>query len=230
MIRAVFLDIDNTLLSFDGYVEQALREGLPRFGICDYRDGMSGIFHSVNNALWCSLERGEITYPELYGQRFNRIFEAMGVSGDGPEFERYFREKLRESAVIMDGAEDIVRYLSGKYILCAASNGPYEQQKNRLKIAGMLPYFHHLFISEDIGASKPDIVFYSRAVERLEQAGYELKRDECVMIGDSLTSDMAGGIAYGMRTVYYDLRGIGSTGDLKPDHIIRNLSEIKNIL
>lgn len=230
MIRVVFIDIDNTLLSFHGYVREALQEGLPMFGISEYREGMEETFHRVNDELWRSLERGEINYEELYGQRFDRIFEAMGVTGNGREFERYFKGKLRESAVLMDGAIELVEYLSSKYILCAASNGPFDQQKNRLSICGLLPKFRHLFISEDIGASKPHELFFERAFERLNAAEGTILPEECVMIGDSLTSDMAGGIAYGLKTVFYDLSRTGNTKGKPIDHVVYDLSEIHEIL
>lgn len=230
MIRAVLLDIDNTLLSFDGYVSEALREGLPLFGISEYRDGMEQIFHEVNNRLWHQLELGELNYEQLYGQRFNRIFEAMGVTGDGPAFEKYFKNKLRESAVVIDGAREMVEYLSSRYILCAASNGPFDQQKNRLKVCGLLPMFRYLFISEDIGASKPDSAFFERSMERLNADGLNITPDECVMIGDSLTSDMTGGIAFGMHTIFFDLKNKGTTDGMPVDHMVSQLSDVMNIL
>lgn len=230
MTRAVLIDIDNTLLSFDGYVREALRDGLPLFGISEYREGMEDTFHRVNDGLWCALERGELNYEQLYGQRFDRIFEAMGVEGDGPEFEKYFKGKLRDSAVLIEGAREAIEYLSRRYILCAASNGPYDQQRNRLEICGLLPMFDHLFISEDLGASKPDPIFFDRCMERLNADGGNILPEECVMIGDSLTSDMAGGIAYGIRTVFFDLKKRGHAGGKNVDHMIAHLDEIRNIL
>lgn len=230
MIRAVLIDIDDTLFSFDVYVREALKEGLPKFGIAEYREEMEAVFHRVNTGLWRSMERGEINYEQLYGRRFNDFFEALGVNGDGPAFEAYFRGKLRESASPMEGARELVEYLAGKYILCAASNGPFDQQENRLRVGGLLPHFSHLFISEDLGVSKPDPRFFETAMARLRAGGQDITPQECVMIGDSLTSDMAGGIAAGMKTIYYDHRRTGKTDGKTVDHIVTHLRDIFEIL
>ena len=83
------------------------------------------------------------------------ISEALGIDADGVKFEAYFRDCLFDSAIPVEGALSLLEYLKKKHVLCAASNGPYRQQVNRLKVGGMLPYFSDLFISEEIGAEKP---------------------------------------------------------------------------
>lgn len=80
------------------------------------------------------------------------IFERINISFDGTEFENYFCEELHQSAVFEPHALELLNYLKDGYILCAASNGPYEQQYNRLKVGGIDTYFSHIFISSAIGA------------------------------------------------------------------------------
>lgn len=229
MIKAVLFDIDNTLLDFDAYVRQAMREGFEEFGLCEYNDGMYDTFTRINSGLWHDIEKGKLTFDELLHIRWNKVFEALGIHFDGYEFEKHFRGKLFTNAIPVDGAHDILDYLSGKYILAAASNGPYEQQINRLKVGGMYEILSYHFISEKIGASKPSPEYFAYCMNEINKGREEsILPCEVMMIGDSLTSDMAGARGYGMKTCYFDRHGKGT--DESVDYVINNLSEIKNIL
>ena len=226
MIKAVFLDIDNTLLDFDAYVKDAMRTGFEKYGLKKYEEDMFDTFTRINGGLWHDLELKKLTFDELIKIRWNKVFEGLGITFDGVEFERYFREFLNESAIPVEGSIELLEYLKDKYILCAASNGPYNQQLNRLKIGNMYNYFSHFFISEKIGASKPAKEFFDYCFNELDKT---ILPSEVIIIGDSLTSDMEGGITNGLKTCYYDRSGKG-TKDKKVDYVVTSLEEIKNIL
>ena len=203
-LKAIFIDIDNTLLDFDAYVRETLREGFQRFGLGTYAPYVYEVFTEINNGLWQEIEQGSLTFEELEKIRFDRIFKRLGIYFDGPTFERHFKEALNRSAIPVDGAGELLDGLAGRYILCTASNGPYDQQIGRLRLAGMEKYFSLHFISERIGASKPDPAFFERAFALLN-AGRRvpIRPEECLMLGDSVSSDMAGGHNAGMKTCFY---------------------------
>lgn len=231
MLKVILFDIDNTLLSFDEYVRDSMRRGFQKFGIGTYEDAMFSVFHKINSKLWRSIEEGKITFEELQEIRWNKIFDALGLSADGVLFERYFRECLFDSAIPESGATEILEYLHGKYTLCVASNGPYKQQVNRLKVGGMLPYFSELFISEEIGFSKPSEEFFNTCIERLnKKSAFPILPSEILIIGDSLTSDMAGGIQCGMQTCLYDPDKKALPPEMKINYVISSLQELKSIL
>lgn len=231
MLKVILFDIDNTLLSFDEYVKEAMKSGFKKFEICEYSDGMFDIFNQINTGLWQQIEKGKITLNELEEIRWNMIFEHLGVSGDGAAFEKFFRDCLFESAIPENGAVELLGYLHGGYVLCAASNGPYHQQVNRLKISGMLPFFSDLFISEEIGCSKPSEEFFDACLKRLNsRMKQNILPEEIMIIGDSLSSDIAGGINYGLKTCYYNPHMKAIPCELKPDYVVTTLKEIKNIL
>ena len=206
MIKAVFIDIDNTLLDFDAYVKDAMKTGFEKYGLPEYKEEMFDTFTTENAKLWHALEDGELTFNELIKIRWNIIFKALGMSFDGVKFETYFREYLNQSAIPVKGSIELLEHLKDKYILCAASNGPYEQQINRLKIGNMHHYFSHFFISEKIGASKPAKEFFDYCFNELDK---DILPSEVIIIGDSLSSDMEGGISSGLKTCYYDRSGKG---------------------
>lgn len=230
MIKAVLFDIDDTLLSFDGYVREAMKSGFARFGLCEYEDYMLGVFHKTNSGLWHSLERGELSFEELIKIRWNMIFANLGISADGVEFEKYFREYLFDSAIVIDGAEELLEHLNGRYILCAASNGPYGQQVNRLEKSGLSKYFSHLFISGEIGHQKPSAEFFETCLTRINAQGEGISPEEMMIVGDSLTSDMAGGLGFGMQTCLYNPKHSPIPDETRIDFVVYDLREIKNIL
>lgn len=231
MLRAIFLDIDNTLLDFDETVRQTMREGFAAFGLPDYRDEMFSVFRRVNVALWEQIESGQMDLDELMQVRWNRIFEALGIGFDGVRFEQYFRERLFTGAIPEPHAREMLSYLKEKYILCAASNGPTAQQINRLKIAGMRDAFDHLFISREIGASKPSSTFFDRCFARLRAAGLpDLTPDQTMIIGDSLSSDIAGGRQYGMQTCWYCRGDRPKPPTPAADYTVTGLEQIATII
>lgn len=223
MIKAVFIDIDNTLLDFEACAVEAMQKGFAERGV-EYKSEMLEIFKSVNDRLWKKIEQGTLTFDELLKIRWKTIFAELKIELDGPEFETYFRNCLRKSAVPMKGAFDALTYLSGKYRLFAASNGPFEQQKNRLEKAGMLKFFEDVFTSEKIGVEKPNRQFFEYCFKSIG----DILPSESVMLGDSLTSDMKGGNDFEMQTIWLNLKG-----EKMPQWInyeINSLYEIKEIL
>ncbi len=231
MIKAILFDIDNTLLSFDEFVKETMRIGFDEFGIGTYKDEMFNIFNNINSGLWEEIERGKLNLAELQKKRWNMIFKRLGISADGILFEKYFRERLFESAIVEHGAIELLRYLHGKYILCVASNGPFLQQVNRLKLGGMLKYFSDLFISEEIGCSKPSEAFFKACINRLNlKSNSVINPHEIMIVGDSLSSDILGGIQSGIKTCFYNPKKKEIPNEIKPDYQAASLEEIKGIL
>ena len=211
----IFIDIDNTLLDFDAYIRQTMAEGFAHFGLRPYEPYMEEIFHRENGKLWHQIEAGTLTFRELEQIRWNNVFRALQIDFDGPVFEKYFRAALYDSAIPVDGAMELLRALHGSYSLAVASNGPYEQQLHRLELAGMKPYFDWFFVSEKLGVSKPAAAFFDGAFAELNKGRETMVRPaDCVIIGDSLTSDMAGGRGYGMRTCYFRRPGASESRDV----------------
>ena len=231
MIKAILFDIDNTLLDFDSYVKQSMKEGFSEFGIGEYTEESYEIFEKINTEFWHRIELGTLTYDELLLTRWNTVFSALGLQGDGVAFEKYFKGRLFNNAIPIKGANEILDHLKGRYILAVASNGPLAQQENRLRIAGMDGYFSKLFVSESIGHSKPSKQFFEHCLRELNVGKDEaILPEEILMIGDSLTSDILGASEFGIATCFFDKRGNNDTGQLSPDYVISELSELKKIL
>lgn len=229
-LKVLFLDIDNTLLDFDASAQQSMEETFRVFGL-PFRPEMMDIFNEENDKIWKRIEKRELSTEDLKHVRWQTILPRLGLFADGEAMEQEFKAKLHTCAVPVEGALEILPYLREKYMLCAASNGPYHQQLNRLEKAGMLDYFTHCFVSEQLGAEKPSQRFFDGCFAELPG----ILPEETMMIGDSLTADMAGGRQAGMHTCWYDrkrqsITGAAVLGMEYADHTILNLQELKKLV
>ena len=226
MVKVVFLDVDNTLLDFDRCGAAAMRQGFEELGF-PFEDWMYfDTFNRINDLLWEMIERNEFTREGLFKVRWTLVFRALGIKADGPAFEKRFHDILLTTAVPVDGAVELAAYLHEKYTVCVASNAFYHQQVKRLSLAGIAPYIDHYFISEQLGADKPSKAFFDAALASLPG----VRADECVMIGDSLTADIAGGVNAGIPTVWFNRLNVLVPNDCKANHIVTSLVEITHIL
>lgn len=225
MLKAILFDIDNTLLSFDGYVKKAMHDGFQKYGLRAYAPWMFDVFTKHNIRLWSAVERGELTLADLEKVRWNDIFHELQIEFDGEVFEDYFKAELCESAMVIDGARELLEALSGRYKLCVASNGPLDQQVRRLTIAGLREYFEALFVSEEIGCNKPAPAFFETCLRRLGNAP-----NEVLMVGDSLSSDILGGIRAGLQTCFYNPHGKPVPASLSVNYTVRSLRELADLL
>ena len=221
-VKAVLIDIDNTLLDFNASAEKAMRDGFAFYGLtCP--ENLFGVFKKINDGLWLKIEKGEMTRADLHKIRWNTVFGELGVKFDGEIFEKTFLGNLHDCAVPVVGAEDLLKYLSAKYPVYAASNAFYEQQVHRLSVSGLSPYITELFVSEKIGFSKPDARFFDKCFEKIP-----FSPAQSAMIGDSLSADIDGGKKYGLITCWYNPTGMRIAAPCA-DFIVNDLSEIKNV-
>lgn len=224
MVKAILIDIDNTLLDFNASATLAMDEAFTAHGLTFYPE-MFKTFKRINDSLWLKIEKNEITRSELHAVRFVLILKELGIEYEGKKIEKDFLENLNHCAVKIDGAEDIMKYLSEKYVVCTASNAPTVQCKTRLAYSGLNKYVKHEFISEEIGFAKPGKNFFDACFEILSP----INKEETVMIGDSLSADVIGGVNYGLKTIWYNPCG-GNAGEIKPFAEIQKLSDIKKLL
>ena len=198
-IRAVFLDVDDTLLDFEKCAKTAMYRAADMLGI-RLPEHTEQRFHEINDMLWGKLQQGQITMEKLHSSRWEMIFADMGVEADGEAFDRMFSACLFDTAEPVDGAYRLLEKLYGRVRMFITSNAAYEEQRNRLGKAGMLQYFEKLFVSDRIGFPKPQKEFFDACFRELP----ELRPAEVLMIGDSISSDISGAYAYGIRTCWFN--------------------------
>ena len=225
MIKAILIDIDNTLLDFFKSSEKAIKILFEQKGVV-YSEKVYTTFTEINEALWLQIEKKEITKPEMYKLRWKLILEKLNIDYDSDIMETDFRAILSGIAEPVKNAYEILEYLSKDYKLYAASNSSFEHQRKRLTQSDMLKFFNDLFVSEKVGALKPAKEFFDVCFSHLGN----VTKDEVVMIGDSLSADILGGFNYGIKTIWFNPNSLENTSKATPDYIVNDLLEIKNVL
>lgn len=224
MIEFVFLDLDDTILDFRMAESVAIGKTLGELGI-EPTPEVKALYSTVNLGCWKELERGELTREALKVTRFVRFFQALGVAADPEQTAERYVNYLSQGHWFLPGAEEAVWRLKEKYRLFLASNGNAAVQQGRMTSAGLYPCFEQCFVSEELGAYKPSAEFFRRAFERIQ--GFDPSR--AVMVGDSLTSDIQGGINAGIRTVWVDPQNRAEPR-IRPDHTIPSIARLEELL
>ena len=228
-VRAVLIDIDDTLLDFGSSSIDAYHHAVETTGY-DLPPDAFATFRRINVGLWEAVEKGEMTKAELHANRWNIIFDALGLNElDGKKFEAAFFGRLSLTAFPIDGAKEALAYLASKYKLYGASNASHDQQWERLRKAGFDGYFTDCFVSCDLGANQPTAAFFDRCFERMDPRPLP---KETALIGDSISADISGGNAYGLYTIWYNHNKLPDPTDpvLAPRVKVDSLFEIFDVL
>ncbi len=225
MYRYLLFDADETIFDFLRAEKTALKLA---FGDCEipFKDEYVPIYSEMNVKLWQRLERKEITKPRLIDIRFREFYQAMGFKKDPDLMRDAYQKRLGQQSFLFPGAKELLEKLSADYKLYLITNGLKATQSGRLERSGLLPLLSGVFISEEVGFEKPD----KRYFEAVERQIPEFKKEEALIIGDSLTSDILGGNNAGIKTVWYNAKRKVNSGRAKPDFEIYALEEIYGIL
>ncbi len=225
MIKFVFLDLDDTLLDFHLAEHIAIKATFDAMGVPS-DDGTIARYSEINRSCWERLERGEWSREEVLVGRFGLLFDEFNISADPERTQDIYEDKLCIGHHFLPGAEALLDALYGKYKLFITSNGTARVQDSRIESSKIGRYFDGIFISQRVGADKPSVKFFDTVFSQIE--GF--RREEAVIVGDSLTSDILGGINAGIRTVYYNPKCRPQRADITPDYEIKALGELPGLL
>ena len=224
-IKNIFLDLDDTILDFHAGERAAITATLMHFGTAPTTDKIT-LYRSVNRECWEALERGEMTREEVLVKRFEIFFANLGNDIRAEEVQHFYERQLAESDIFIDGALDLLESLHGKYNLYITSNGTAFVQDRRIEKTGLSRYFDGIFISERIGFNKPSREYFDACFDRMENKS----REETIILGDSLTSDILGGINAGIHTCHITGGKNFEYSDIVPENSINTPLEFLGIL
>ncbi len=222
----VLLDADETVYDFKKAEKVAVTRTLNAFGV-DIDDKVITLYSKGNLRCWKALERGEITREELKGRRFQMLFEQLKKEADYEAVNALYEEKLSQCGFLLPGAMDFVKKLHEQYDvkIYMATNGLTIPQNGRFARSGLKPYVDGIYISEEVGISKPDKGYFDYIFSDLGITD----KSRVIILGDSLTSDMQGGRNAGITTCCY-LNGGEPTGSPLCDYEIGSYDEFFTII
>ena len=225
MIEFLFLDLDDTILDFKKAEYIAIGKTIADFGV-EPTEQIRHRYHVINKWHWEQLEKGTMTRAEILEGRFKVLFDELGVDVDAEKVARAYEKNLSTGHWFLSGAEEAVASLSKKYRLFLASNGTASVQKGRMTSANLYRFFEQVFVSQELGHNKPSKAYFDAAFARIP--GFD--PEKCLMVGDSLTSDILGGINAGIRTVWVNPTHAPGRPDIVPDFEIEALSQLEALL
>ena len=224
MIEFLFLDLDDTILDFHKAERIAISKTIGDFGV-DPTEEILTLYHEINKWHWEQLELGTLTRAEVLVNRFGVLFERLGKTVDATKCARTYEKNLSIGHYFLPGAEEAVDALSKKYRLFLASNGTSSVQKGRMTSANLYRFFETVFVSQEIGQNKPSKAYFDACFATIP--GFD--KEKAMIVGDSLSSDIKGGINAGIKTVWVN-PGHKDCGDIKPDYEIEALSQLEALL
>ena len=221
----LLFDADDTLLDFKLGEHRAITATLADAGL-PTNDEVIATYSRINDNLWKMLERGEVTKDRLKVLRFTQFCEHYGFECDGALLADAYVENLKKQTVLLDGAEDVCRALYGKYKMYIITNGIEAVQTARFGGCAIKEYFEKCYISDAIGVAKPKKGFFDAVAADIP----DFDISKALIIGDSLTSDIKGGVEYGIDTCWLNPTGKEVPDGMDITYVIGDIRELLEIL
>ena len=223
----VFWDLDQTLLDFDRSMEYALQAVFAQYGL-KINEEMTARYSVINRSYWLRLESGELSKEQVTVGRFRTFFEELGITHVSPEeLNVDYQRELGSVFFFMEGAKELVALLKERgYRQYVVTNGVNATQANKMRLSGLYRIMDGVFVSELMGYPKPRKEFFDGCFAALS----DVDRNKCILVGDSLTSDMRGAENAGIASCWFNPEKQEKDVDVRTDYEIRRLEELISIL
>ena len=222
--KILLFDLDDTLLDFGANEADSLNKLFQQHGYV-LSDEFLRAYGSVNRQLWADYEDGKIDLDHVLNSRFSETMLRLGKVVDGIEWESQYRELLGNGCQLMEGALELCQNLSVSHRLFVVTNGITKTQIKRLKQSGLYEYFEDVFDSQSIGFQKPSKEFFDYVLSHIR--GFNI--EEAIVIGDSLNTDIKGGLLSGINTCWINTKSQEASTEIKSTYTITSLAELYNI-
>ena len=222
--KTLLFDIDDTLLDFGANETDSLDKLFQQHGYA-FSDELFRVYNSVNKQLWADYENGDIILADVLNSRFSKTMLQLGIVVDGIKWENAYRELLGNGSQLMEGALELCQSLSASHRLFVITNGVTKTQIKRLKESGLYEFFEDIFDSQSIGFQKPSKEFFDYVMSHIRD--FDLK--EALIIGDSLNTDIKGGLLSGIDTCWINRKSQKCSAEIQSTYMVASLVELYDI-
>lgn len=223
--KVVILDLDNTLIDFDYMEVMSLKSTLEHYGI-RWTQEMIKDYQIINQSLWEKLEQGAYSKEEILLKRFEILKNRYDLNYNSEQVNDRYLEGMADHTKYMPFGHELLVRLQGKCKLVMLTNGVEKAQSKKVEKLGLGEYFNEIIVSETVGLHKPDV----RIFEYMEDKIGIYDKKDIIIIGDSLTSDIKGGMNYSIDTCFYNPKGKEIPDYIRVNYEISCLSELIDIL
>jgi putative hydrolase of the HAD superfamily len=222
----IIFDADETLFDFKKSESEAFKNTMLEFDIEYDENHHFKIYQGINTAIWKEFEDGIITQEKLKIERFKRLSDRLNAGFDEVAFAKSYMKHLSHASFLYDDSIVLVKSLHKDYRLTIVTNGLKDVQDGRIRKSVIAKYFEDIVVSEEVNISKPDPKIFEHALTNINHAD----KSKVLIVGDSLTSDIQGGINFGVDTCWFNPNKIVNRTSIKPTYEISNLMELKEII
>lgn len=222
--KILLFDLDDTLLDFCANETVSLSKLFQQHGYI-FSNELFQIYNSVNKQLWADYENGNIELDDVLNSRFSETMLRLGKVVDGIEWENQYRELLGNGCQLIEGALEVCQSLSVSHRLFIITNGITQTQIKRLEQSGLYEFFEDIFVSQSIGSQKPSKKFFDYVMSHIK----DFNRKEALIIGDSLNTDIKGGLLSGIDTCWINRKLQKRSPEIRSTFTISSLVELYDI-
>jgi len=222
----IIFDADETLFDFKKSEREAFKNSMLEFDIAYDENHHLKIYQGINTAIWKEFEEGLITQKKLKVERFKRLSDELQAGFDEEEFAKSYMRHLSNGSFLFEDTIELVESLHKDYRLTIVTNGLKDVQDNRIRKSIIAKYFEDIVVSEEVEVSKPDPRIFEHALNNIKHTD----KSKVLMVGDSLTSDIQGGINFGIDTCWYNPNRVENKTGVEPTYEIATFKELKEIL
>lgn len=224
--KVILLDFDDTIVDFHDAEIKAYAYLMDQYQVPKHLHNYEQ-FKAINQAHWEAFQRGELSREEVLSFRFIETFKYYNMSIDGKKADMTFREGLANAPIkLLEGVEDLLAYTQHQFVLAIVTNGVKETQHKRLNQMNIKSKMQHIFISDELGVQKPKVAFFDKVFNVMS----EYTKKDFMIVGDSLTSDIQGGINAGIDTCWFNHRQLDNHSGIEPTYTITHIKELVEIL
>ncbi|ELC8442303.1 YjjG family noncanonical pyrimidine nucleotidase [Clostridium perfringens] len=224
--EVIIFDADETLFDFKKSEKEAFKNTMLKFDIEYDENYHLKIYKEINTGIWKEFEQGLITQEKLKVERFKRLSNKLNISFDEINFAKSYMEHLADASFLYDDSMDLIENLNKSYKLSIVTNGLTSVQDKRIRQSDIAKYFDAIVISEEILIAKPNPKIFEHTLKHMNFSD----KSKVLMVGDSLTSDVQGGINFGIDTCWYNPNKIKNETSIKPTYEISSFKELKALL
>ena len=219
----LLFDLDNTILDFGASSKAAFFDVLAKYELSqkDY-----DLYNGINHAVWVEFEKGQMTQDTLKIERWRRFGLERGLELDPTETNEAYFHHIRDNPIYVPGADLLIEDCLQEYQLAIITNGLSEVQESRLALTGLRDKIEHIIISDQIGVAKPAEAFFQYTYKKIGEPLLE----DVLVIGDTLTSDIRGGLDFGTDTCWYNYYGKENHTTYRPTYEVKNMKGLRDLL